>query len=37
VYVVTDFYTVSRPNDRDRHDPETKAMLARIRARKADK
>ena len=35
IYVVTDFYTVNRPNDRDRHDPETKAMLARIQARKA--
>ena len=34
IYIVTDFYTVSRPNDRDRHDPETKAMLARIKERK---
>jgi len=35
VYVVTDYYTVGRPHDRDRHDPETKAMLARNAARKA--
>ena len=34
IYVVTDFYTVDRPNDRDRHDPETKALLARIQAQK---
>ena len=35
IYVVTDFYTVNRPNDRDRHDPETKALVERARARKA--
>ncbi len=35
VYVVTDFYTVNRPNDRDRHDPETKALIAKTKARKA--
>lgn len=34
VYVVTDFYTVGS-TDRDRHDPETKVLLARVRARKA--
>ena len=35
IYVVTDFYTLGS-TDRDRHDPETKAMLARVRARKGD-
>lgn len=35
VYVVTDFYTVNRPNDRDRHDPEIKALIAKTKARKA--
>ena len=35
VYVVTDFYTVGQ-TDRDRHDPETKALIARARARKID-
>ena len=34
VYVVTDFYTVDS-TDRDRHDPETKVLLARIDRRKA--
>ena len=29
IYVVTDFYTVDRPNDRDRHDPEINALRAR--------
>ncbi len=36
VYVVTDFYTVGRPNDRNRHEPERKALVARTRARKED-
>ena len=35
IYVVTDYYTVGRPNDRDRHEPETKALIERARARKA--
>jgi len=35
VYVVTDFYTVDRPNDRDRHEPERQALVARARPRKA--
>lgn len=35
VFVVTDYYTVGRPNDRDRHEPERKALVARTRARKA--
>jgi hypothetical protein len=35
VYVVTDYYTVGRPNDRDRHDPERLALLERVRTRKA--
>jgi hypothetical protein len=26
IYVVTDYYTVGRPNDRDRHDPEIRAL-----------
>lgn len=34
VYVVTDYYTVDRPNDRDRHEPERRALLAKRRARK---
>lgn len=29
IYVVTDYYTVGRPNDRDRHDPEINALRAR--------
>lgn len=29
VYVVTDFYTVGRPNDRDRHEPERLAIIER--------
>lgn len=33
IYVVTDFYTVGQ-TDRDRHDPETKKLLERVRARK---
>ena len=36
IYVVTDYYTVGRPNDRDRHDPEIQALAAKARARKAD-
>jgi hypothetical protein len=37
VYVVTDFYTVGRPNDRDRHEPERIALLAkRKRQREAE-
>jgi hypothetical protein len=35
IYVVTDYYTVGRPNDRDRHEPERKAFIARTRERKA--
>lgn len=35
IYVVTDYYTVGQPNDRARHEPETRALLDRIRARKA--
>lgn len=31
VYVVTDFYTVDRPNDRDRHDAETHALRERLK------
>ena len=34
VYVVTDFYTVGQTG-RDRHEPERKALLDKIRARKA--
>ena len=34
VYVVTDYYTVDRPNDRDRHDPELKALRAKQSAQK---
>ena len=34
VYVVTDFYTVSR-TDRERHASETRVLLDRTRARKA--
>jgi len=33
IYVVTDFYTVGRPNDRDRHDPEIAALVAKKKAR----
>ena len=36
IYIVTDYYTVNRPNDRDRHDPEIKALIERTRARKVD-
>lgn len=36
IYVVTDYYTVDRPNDLDRHEPERKALAERNRARKAD-
>ena len=35
VYVVTDFYTVGKPNDRDRHEPERLALIAKTKARKA--
>jgi hypothetical protein len=28
IYVVTDYYTVGRPNDRDRHDPEIAARAS---------
>ncbi len=34
IYIVTDFYTVDRPNDRERHEPERLALIAK---RKADK
>ena len=33
IYVVTDFYTVGRPNDRNRHDPEIRALTARRRGK----
>lgn len=33
VYVVTDYYTVGRPNDRDRHEPERQALVAKMKAR----
>lgn len=33
VFVVTDYYTVDRPNDRDRHEPERLALVAKMRAR----
>jgi hypothetical protein len=36
IYVVTDYYTVDRPNDRDRHEPERVALLARRSAQKTD-
>jgi hypothetical protein len=36
VYVVTDFYTIDRPNDQERHEPERLALLAKTRARQAD-
>ncbi len=36
IYVVTDFYTVIKPNDLDRHEPERKALLARVRERKTN-
>jgi hypothetical protein len=31
IYVITDFYTVSRPNDHDRHEPERLALIERTR------
>lgn len=34
IYVVTDFYTVGRPNDLDRHEPERLALVAKSKARK---
>lgn len=34
VYVVTDYYTVDRPNDRDRHDPEIRAMIEHRRPKR---
>ena len=33
VYVVTDYYTVGQ-TDADRHDPERRALLSRLQARK---
>lgn len=36
IYVVTDFYTISRPNDRERHDPEIKALVERTRRAKKE-
>lgn len=36
VFVVTDYYTVDRPNDRDRHAQEIKTLIAKRRAREAD-
>ncbi len=35
IYVVTDFYTVGRPNDRDRHEPERRALVERTKKRKS--
>lgn len=35
IYVVTDFYTIGS-TDRDRHDPEIKALAAKRKARKDD-
>lgn len=35
IYVVTDYYTVGRPHDRERHEPERQALVARSRTRKA--
>jgi len=35
IYVVTDFYTVDRPNDRDRHDPETRAIVEHAKKKRA--
>lgn len=35
IYVVTDFYTVNRPNDRDRHGPEIRALVAKAKVRMA--
>lgn len=32
IYVVTDFYTIDRPNDRDRHAPERLALIAKRKA-----
>ena len=29
IYVVTDYYTVDRPNDRERHEPERLALVAK--------
>lgn len=29
IYVITDYYTVDRPNDRDRHEPERLALIAK--------
>lgn len=34
IYVVTDFYTVGS-TDRDRHDPETRALIEKARRRKS--
>lgn len=36
IYVVTDFYTVGRPHDTGRHEPERKALMASARAKKGD-
>ena len=35
IYVVTDYYTVDRPNDLERHEPEHLAQVARTKARLA--
>jgi hypothetical protein len=37
IYVVTDYYTVGRPNDRDRHDPENRAFAERKKREKESK
>lgn len=34
VYVVTDYYTVGRPNDRDRHEPERLAHIEHVKRTK---
>lgn len=33
IYIVTDYYTVDRPNDRERHEPERLALLAKLERR----
>jgi len=36
VYVVTDYYTVDRPNDAERHEPERRALVERVKRQKED-
>lgn len=33
IYVITDYYTVDRPNDHERHEPERRALVARLQER----